>query len=100
MSLVCRIHAARDLRLETDPDPALAPHEVRMRLGAGGICGSDMHYFQHAAVGAFKMREPLIPGHEVSGVVAEVGSAVTRVRAGDPVAVNPSHACGHCNYCL
>ena len=100
MSLVCRIHAPRDLRLESDLDPALAPHEVRMRLGAGGICGSDMHYFQHAAVGAFKMREPLVPGHEVSGVVAEVGSAVTRVRPGDPVAVNPSHACGHCNYCL
>ena len=100
MSLVCRIHAARDLRLEQDPDPVLSPHEVRMALGAGGICGSDMHYYQHAAVGAFVMREPLIPGHEVSGVVAEIGSAVTRVKPGDKVAVNPSHACGQCSYCL
>ena len=100
MSLVCRIHAANDLRLENDPDPALGPHDVRMALGAGGICGSDMHYFRHAAVGSFALREPLIPGHEVSGVVAEVGSAVRRVKPGDKVAVNPSHACGACSYCL
>jgi L-idonate 5-dehydrogenase len=70
-----------------------------MRLGAGGICGSDLHYFQHGRVGAFVVREPLIPGHEVSGVVERIGSAVTRVKPGDKVAVNPSHACGHCDYC-
>lgn len=97
--LVCRIHGARDLRVEEALTVELAPHEVEMRLGAGGICGSDLHYFQHARVGAFAMREPLIPGHEVSGVVERIGSAVTRVRAGDKVAVNPSHPCGHCDYC-
>ena len=45
------------------------------------------------------MREPLIPGHEVSGTVARVGRDVTRVKVGDKVAINPSHACGHCDYC-
>lgn len=99
MSIVCRIHGARDLRVETVAPVELAPHEVEMRLGAGGICGSDLHYFQHGRVGAFVVREPLIPGHEVSGVVERIGSAVTRVRPGDKVAVNPSHACGHCDYC-
>lgn len=99
MSIVCRIHGARDLRVETVAPAELAPHEVEMRLGAGGICGSDLHYFQHGRVGAFVVREPLIPGHEVSGVVERIGSAVTRVRPGDKVAVNPSHACGHCDYC-
>jgi L-idonate 5-dehydrogenase len=99
MSIVCRIHGARDLRLETLPDTAPDPHEVRLRLGAGGICGSDLHYFQHGRVGAFVIREPLIPGHEVSGVVDAVGAAVTRVKPGDKVAVNPSHACGRCDYC-
>ncbi len=99
MTLVCRIHGARDLRVEDALQVELEPHEVEMRLGAGGICGSDLHYFQHARVGAFQMREPLIPGHEVSGVVERVGSAVSRVKPGDKVAVNPSHACGHCDYC-
>lgn len=99
MTLTCRIHAAHDLRLEQLDTPALGPHDVRLRLGAAGICGSDLHYWQHGAVGAFKVREPLIPGHEASGVVDAIGSAVTRVQPGDRVAINPSHPCGHCDYC-
>ena len=100
MSLTCRIHGALDLRLEDDAAAELGPTDVEMRLGAGGICGSDLHYFQHGRVGAFVMREPLIPGHEVSGTVARIGSGVTRVAVGDKVAINPSHACGQCDYCL
>ena len=99
MSLVCTIHGARDLRVEEAPKVDLAPHEVEMRLGAGGICGSDLHYFQHARVGNFMLREPMVPGHEVSGVVERIGSAVTRVQPGQKVAINPSHACGQCDYC-
>jgi len=99
LSLTCRIHGAKDLRLEDDAAAELGPHDVEMRLGAGGICGSDLHYFQHGRVGAFVMREPLIPGHEVSGTVARIGADVTRVKVGDKVAINPSHACGHCDYC-
>ncbi len=100
MTLACRIHAAKDLRLDEVPDAPLGEHEVQMRLGAGGICGSDLHYFGHGRVGAFVLREPLIPGHEASGIVERIGAAVTRVKPGDKVAVNPSHACGHCDYCL
>lgn len=99
MSLTCRIHGAKDLRLEDDPAVSLGPHDVEMRLGAGGICGSDLHYYQHGRVGAFVVREPLIPGHEVSGTVARIGAEVTRVRVGDKVAINPSHPCGQCDYC-
>jgi len=99
MSLTCRIHGAKDLRLEDDAPAELGPHDVEMRLGAGGICGSDLHYYQHGRVGAFVMREPLIPGHEVSGTVARIGAAVSRVKVGDKVAINPSHACGQCDYC-
>ena len=99
MTIAARIHAAKDLRLEEETAAELGPHDVELRLGAGGICGSDLHYFQHGRVGAFQMREPLIPGHEVSGTVARVGSDVTRVKVGDKVAINPSHACGHCDYC-
>ena len=99
MSLVCRIHGARDLRLEADAIDDLGPHEVELRLGAGGICGSDLHYLQHGRVGTFQIREPLIPGHEASGIVARIGTAVTRVAVGQNVAVNPSHACGQCDCC-
>lgn len=85
----CRIHAARDLRLEDVTLPELGAHDVQMKLGAGGICGSDLHYFGHGRVGAFVIREPLVPGHEASGIVERIGSAVTRVKPGDKVAVNP-----------
>jgi L-idonate 5-dehydrogenase len=99
MSLACKIHGARDLRLEPDDPLPLAPHQVEVRLGAAGICGSDLHYFLHGRVGAFVIREPLIPGHEASGVVTNVGNMVSRVAPGMKVAINPSHPCGRCDYC-
>ena len=100
MTLTCRIYGAHDLRLEDDGVAELGATDVELRLGAGGICGSDLHYYQHGRVGAFVLREPLIPGHEASGVVARIGQKVSRVKVGDKVAINPSHACGQCNYCL
>ena len=99
MSNAVTIHAALDLRVAEDRVPALGPHDVLLGLGAGGICGSDLHYFKEGRVGAFRIREPLVPGHEASGVVQAIGSAVTRVQPGDRVAINPSHPCGHCDYC-
>lgn len=98
-TLACTLHGALDLRLTPTEPRALGPHDVRLRLGAGGICGSDLHYYQHGRVGAFVIREPLVPGHEASGVVDAVGGAVTRVKAGDKVAIDPSHPCGQCDYC-
>ena len=94
------IHAARDLRLGSAGIPPLGAHDVQVRIRAGGICGSDLHYYQHGGFGAIRIKEPLIPGHEVAGEVMQAGAAVTRVRAGDRVAVNPSLACGRCRYCL
>src|SRR6202171_4421144 len=97
--LACRIHAKDDLRIEAAEDPQIGPGEVLIRLGAGGICGSDLHYYFEGRNGSFVIREPLIPGHEASGVVAEVGPGVTRVKPGDKIAVSPSQACAHCDYC-
>lgn len=99
MTLACTIHGALDLRLEPDTPRALGPTDVLLRLGAGGICGSDLHYYKEGRVGAFVIREPLVPGHEASGIVEAVGAEVTRVKPGDRVAINPSHACGRCDYC-
>jgi len=97
--LACRIHAKDDLRIEPQQLPAIGANDVLLKLGAGGICGSDLHYYFEGRNGSFVVREPLIPGHEASAVVAAVGDAVTRVAVGDKVAVSPSHACGRCEYC-
>jgi L-idonate 5-dehydrogenase len=97
--LACTIHAKEDLRIESAATPDVGPGEVLLRLGAGGICGSDLHYYFEGRNGSFVIREPLIPGHEASGVVAAIGAGVTRVKVGDMVAVSPSQACGRCDAC-
>lgn len=95
----CVLHGAHDLRLEQQDDPALGVGDVRIRVRNGGICGSDLHYYHQGRVGDFVIREPLVPGHEFSGEIAEIGPGVTRVRVGDRVAVHPGRACGHCVRC-
>lgn len=97
--LECQVHGARDLRVVDVPMPRPGPDEVLLRLGAAGICGSDVHYYFDGRVGSFAIREPLVPGHEASAVVVEVGGQVTRVQPGDRVAVNPSQPCGRCARC-
>jgi L-idonate 5-dehydrogenase len=99
MTLSCKIHAANDLRFEAQDELTLAPHQVEIQLGAAGICGSDLHYYFHGRVGSFELREPLTPGHEASGMVKRVGAAVRSVSPGMKVAINPSQACGGCDYC-
>ena len=92
-------HAARDLRLSDLPEEAPGPGQVRIAMVRGGICGSDLHYFNHGGFGAVRLREPMILGHEVAGTVAEIGSGVTGLAEGDLVAVSPSRPCGSCAEC-
>lgn len=98
-SRICVVHAAHDLRITTAQVGEPGPGQVLVRIGAGGICGSDLHYFQDGGFGAIRVREPLTLGHEVAGTVAKVGSGVTRVCEGLRIALNPSHACGRCGFC-
>ncbi|MCW0209851.1 MAG: L-idonate 5-dehydrogenase [Achromobacter sp.] len=97
--LNCAIHGAQDLRLDERQPEALGPTQVRVGVKAVGICGSDLHYYRHGKVGDFVIREPLTPGHEASGQVLEVGAAVTAVKPGDRVALDPARTCGVCRYC-
>jgi len=74
---------------DIDLPETLGPHDVRIALRTVGICGSDVHYYTHGAIGQFVVREPMVLGHEASGVVVEVGSAVTHLKVGDRVCMEP-----------
>src|ERR1035437_10084646 len=93
------IHGPKDLRLDDQETGVIGPGQVMVRVGAGGICGSDLHYYNHGGFGAVRLKEPMILGHEVAGTVAAVAPGVTRVAVGDRVAINPSRPCGACKYC-
>ncbi|WP_207457550.1 L-idonate 5-dehydrogenase [Azospirillum sp. SYSU D00513] len=93
------IHAPKDLRVESIAEAAPGPGEVRVRIEAGGICGSDLHYFNHGGFGTVRIKEPMVLGHEIAGTVEEVGAEVQGLRPGTRVAVNPSRPCGRCRYC-
>jgi L-idonate 5-dehydrogenase len=94
------IHAPHDLRVEETPGQELGTDGVKIRVGAGGICGSDLHYYHHGGFGTVRIKQPMILGHEIAGTVIACGPAVTTVANGEKVAVNPSLPCGHCLYCL
>lgn len=84
------------IRLADREAPRCGPGDVVVRVKACGICGTDLHL----AKGAYLGRYPLVPGHEIAGVVEETGSEVGRCRPGDRVAVEPNIACGNCVSCL
>jgi L-idonate 5-dehydrogenase len=93
------IHGPKDLRVEEVTATPLGPHDVRVRIEAGGICGSDLHYYNHGGFGTIRLQEPMALGHEIAGTVDEVGSDVSLVSKGMRVAVNPSQPCNKCRYC-
>lgn len=95
----CVLYGPRDLRIEERPLPDPAPGHVRLRMGGVGICGSDLHYYHLGRVGNAVVREPMILGHEISGVVDAVGPGVDNLRPGQKVIVNPSDECGTCGWC-
>lgn len=93
------IHAAKDLRIEDQETVAPGAGEVEIELAVGGICGSDLHYYNHGGFGAIRLREPMILGHEVSGYIRRLGPGVADLSEGQLVSVSPSRPCGECSYC-
>lgn len=96
----CVLHAQGDVRIETQQVGEAGPKQVLVRIGAGGLCGSDIHYYWEGGIGTIRVSEPIIVGHEVAGTVEAVGADVTRVKPGDRIALNPSRPCGKCQFCL
>jgi threonine dehydrogenase-like Zn-dependent dehydrogenase len=84
-----------DLRIIDKDVPEIGDVEVLIRVGACGVCGTDMHFFK----GEWKVKTPIVLGHEFSGVVAKVGSKVRGIDVGDHVVAEPNILCGKCKYC-
>lgn len=93
------IHAAKDLRIESRPSGTPESGQVKVHIEAGGICGSDLHYYHQGGFGNIRIREPMILGHEIAGTVVETGPEAGALKVGDRVAVSPSRPCGNCLYC-
>lgn len=91
--LVARLFAAGDLRVLDEPAPDPADGEVLVRVTAVGLCGSDLHWFTEGGIGDARLSRPLVPGHELGGVIA------SGPRAGQRVAVDPAVPCGRCELC-
>ena len=89
-----------DLRIQSIPPPThIPPHFVLLAIKALGICGSDVHYWQHGGIGAFKLTSAMVIGHECAGEVLAVGEGVTHLKAGARVAVEPGISCRGCRQC-
>lgn len=81
------------------PIPVPKDDEVLVKLEYVGICGSDLHYYEHGRIGNYIVEYPFVLGHEPGGVVVEVGKNVKHLQVGDRVALEPGKTCGQCEYC-
>lgn len=93
------LHSAKTIKVEAQPKPELKPGMVLLRVRRAGICGSDLHYFEHGYCAAFVPTRPFVLGHEFTADVADVADGVTNVKPGTRVTVNPARSCGFCEYC-
>ncbi len=96
-----RLTGIREMRmLEVDKPQITADNDVLIKMADVGVCGSDVHYYTRGKIGSQIVKYPFTVGHEGSGIVEAVGSVVTRVKVGDPVAIEPATPCHHCDQCL
>jgi L-iditol 2-dehydrogenase len=88
------------IELQQRPDPQIqSDTDVLLRIQRVGVCGSDVHYFETGRIGPQTVEFPFVVGHECAAVVEECGDAVTQVRPGDRVAVDPAICCHRCDQC-
>lgn len=97
----CVLHKKGDLHFEDVAEPQIkCADEVKVKILAGGICGSDQHYFAEGGIGsAIVVREPIVLGHEGCGIVESVGENVDNLKVGDMVILRPARPCFDCEYC-
>jgi L-iditol 2-dehydrogenase len=91
------LHGIGDLRIEDHPMPARGPGQVVVQVRSVGICGSDVHYYEHGRIGDHVVRAPMVLGHESSGEVVDPGTS--GLAGGQRVAIEPGVPCGRCDQC-
>ena len=94
------LHGPKDLRPAAVPVPSIAADQVLVQVRATGLCGSDLHYYCHGRNGDFAPRAPFILGHEAAGEIVDPGAFAATLPTGSRVALDPSHPCRTCTYCL
>lgn len=87
------------LRMEQRSVPTPGPGEVLVQVRSVGVCGSDIHYFEHGRIADFIVEGPLVLGHESSGTVVAIGDGVDDIALGSTVAMEPGVPCGSCDQC-
>merc|ERR1711971_925230 len=92
-NLTAILYKTDDIRLEQQDVVEPGPDQVLLRMDSVGICGSDVHYWTHGAIGDFIVKAPMVLGHEAAGVVAKLGSSVSNLKVGDRVAIEPGVPC-------
>jgi L-iditol 2-dehydrogenase len=91
----------RKMEMKDIPEPYVSDdHDVKIRMDVVGVCGSDIHYYQQGKIGSQVVQYPFTVGHEGAGTVVETGLAVTRVKPGDRIAIEPAMPCHECDQCL
>lgn len=93
------MHGTNEMVWNDVPMPVVKDNEVLVKVDSVGICGSDVHYYQHGRIGDFVVEGDFILGHECAGEVVEVGSSVKNLVVGDRVALEPGKTCGKCEFC-
>jgi L-iditol 2-dehydrogenase len=93
------LHAAGEIRIEERERPQPGPREVLVEITAVGVCGSDVHYYEHGRIGPFVVEAPLVLGHESAGRVVELGEGASKHAVGDRVTLEPGVPCGRCREC-
>lgn len=99
MNRAAVLHGPGDVRVEERAVPEPGPREVLVEIAAVGVCGSDVHYYEHGRIGPFVVREPMVLGHESSGRVVALGEAASKHAVGDRVTLEPGVPCGECREC-
>jgi len=92
--------APKELQVQAWPMPEVGPSDVLLEMKRIGICGSDCHYLREGRIGPFVVKEPMVLGHEAAGVVVACGAAVSRIKVGDRVALEPGIPCSRCEQCM
>ena len=99
LNRACKLYGKGNLQIDNETLDELGESSVLVDMKRGGVCGSDIHYYEDGGIGTIRVSEPITLGHEVSGTIKQLGASVTSLNVGDRVAINPSQPCLSCAHC-